>query len=1014
MVYSMDIFFLLKRTVLKQFLFFQLLLLFVSAGFGHAQNSITINAGPDTTLPCGSSCFDYKLKVPSLKSTDDYRVKAIPYNPYLYTTIANGLTTPCPEEDDKFFDVSTFGFDFCFYGETFQSMVVGTNGVMSFDLANTLNCNNWDLDPVDGAAAIPFTGNSVPCTFPCDFPSDVLYPRLSIMGVYHDLAIDEFSIDKKVEFRVEGVAPYRRAIVSFYKVPVYECTSTSATHQVIIYETTNIIDVFVKDRPPCTKWNGGNAILGIQNRQRDKGLAPPGRNLGAWGAANMNEGWRFIPNGNVSFFDHADLLLNNTVVATGVKGAVPDDSVEVNFINVCLPAAVNQYTVRAYYKTCTNGNAALIAEDNFMAGKVTAPLLDATVTDAACGANGTISITSPSGNQYKYSADGVSFQYTGSFSVLPGTYAVTVNDTVAGCVVSKAYTVNSLSSVTAEAQVTDPVCGNTAAGSIIVNTSGGAAPYTYSINNGIFQTSNQFVNLAEGIYTITIKDNAGCTQTIKAEIESEPQVILDSVAVKNISCNGLNDGSIKIYARLGVQPYSYALDAGAFQSSNIFANLAPSQNITVHVKDNSGCIKDTIIAITQPTALAVNSVTENATCSGNADGKITASANAGTMPYLYTIDPAQSAGFQINPQFAVKTGTFKVTVKDASGCIASKSEIIFLTDTMRLEIGNDTTVCSGNPVTLLPNTNQQTTVFNWQPSAGLDDAAAKNPVASPTDTAKYYLTAKWGICERKDSITINVLLKPTPNAGNDTAVCLNTSAFLHANSGRVSGPVTYLWQPPVFLDNINTANTTVSPDNEGTYLYTLTVNDNYGCNFSSQDEVTVTMQPPVPAFAGNDTAAVIGQSVHLHATGGVNYSWEPAGLFNDPFSANPLVTIQKDSSKFIVTVEDVAGCIGYDEILITAYTAQTYFVPNAFSPNGDGRNEIFKPVATGIQSIDYFRVFNRYGQIIFETGTGRQLDGWDGTFKGKKQLPGTYVWAVRGKTFSGKVIEKKGTVVLVR
>jgi gliding motility-associated-like protein len=87
-------------------------------------------------------------------------------------------------------------------------------------------------------------------------------------------------------------------------------------------------------------------------------------------------------------------------------------------------------------------------------------------------------------------------------------------------------------------------------------------------------------------------------------------------------------------------------------------------------------------------------------------------------------------------------------------------------------------------------------------------------------------------------------------------------------------------------------------------------------------------------------------------------------------------------------------------------------VPNAFSPNGDLKNDIFRPIPVGVVTTEYFRVFNRYGQVMFETN--QYLKGWDGTYKGVQQPVGNYVWVVKGKARSGKVIEMKGNVVLVR
>jgi gliding motility-associated-like protein len=171
------------------------------------------------------------------------------------------------------------------------------------------------------------------------------------------------------------------------------------------------------------------------------------------------------------------------------------------------------------------------------------------------------------------------------------------------------------------------------------------------------------------------------------------------------------------------------------------------------------------------------------------------------------------------------------------------------------------------------------------------------------------------------------------------------------------------------------------------------------------------MRPPVPAFAGNDTTAVIGVPHQLRATGGINYLWLPAGPLNNPSGPNPLATLQKDT-RFTVRVTDFAGCVGTDTIFVRVYDGITYYIPNAFSPNGDGLNDVFRPIPVGIVSTDWFRIYNRYGEIIFETT--KWMEGWDGSFKGTKQPVGNYVWIIKGRGRNGKVIEMRGNVVLVR
>jgi len=328
---------------------------------------------------------------------------------------------------------------------------------------------------------------------------------------------------------------------------------------------------------------------------------------------------------------------------------------------------------------------------------------------------------------------------------------------------------------------------------------------------------------------------------------------------------------------------------------------------------------------------------------------------------------------------------------------------------MRLDLGADSTICFGTTITLIPQTNALTNSFKWTPAATLNNDTLRTPIASPTDTTKYYLTAKWGVCTRMDSVTMNVLHKPVPFAGADTTICYKTNALLQGSASNLSGSVNYAWTPADSLNTPNAATTIARMDTTRTFY--LTVTDNYGCNFSVIDSMTVFMQPQLVVFAGNDTNAIINRPHQLLATGGVNYVWTPAAPLNNPFIANPLATLSHDTY-FTVQVTDAIGCTDDDDVFIKVYEGPMYYLPNAFSPNGDGLNDIFFPTPVGIQSTDYFRVFNRYGQMMFET---RQwMKGWDGTLKGKPAEAGTYVWMIKGIDKNGSVIEMKGTVILVK
>ena len=104
--------------------------------------------------------------------------------------------------------------------------------------------------------------------------------------------------------------------------------------------------------------------------------------------------------------------------------------------------------------------------------------------------------------------------------------------------------------------------------------------------------------------------------------------------------------------------------------------------------------------------------------------------------------------------------------------------------------------------------------------------------------------------------------------------------------------------------------------------------------------------------------------------------------------------------------------MGYDTVFVRAYRDTGYYVPNSFTPNGDGLNDFFRAIPVGVASTEYFRIYNRYGQLIFQTN--KWLKGWDGKYQGKKQPMGTYVWTVKGRYKNGEVIEKSGTVILIQ
>jgi gliding motility-associated-like protein len=369
----------------------------------------------------------------------------------------------------------------------------------------------------------------------------------------------------------------------------------------------------------------------------------------------------------------------------------------------------------------------------------------------------------------------------------------------------------------------------------------------------------------------------------------------------------------------------------------------------------------------------------------------------------YMISSLTGASVLVSPDLPT---TYQVQLTDAFGCIRRDSIWVDVRPFVSIFAGNDTTICRGDAITI-PTVSDALT-YQWSPATFLSSATIKQPRATPTDPViTYRVVGNIGKCQSSDEITIRTVPYPQANAGNDTTVCFGDNATLRATGGRF-----YAWSPTTFLSSPTTANTSVVRPLTDT-RYVVTVTDNLGCPKPVRDSVWVRVYPIVVADAGpRDTTVVIGQPLQLNGTGAVNYQWSPGTWLSNPNLASPIATPQADI-EYRLTATTQAGCVGRDSIRVRVYNVPpSFYVPSGFSPNNDGRNDVFRPILLGMRSLNYFQVYNRWGQLVFQTT--QQGKGWDGRLKGNPQDPGTYVWMAQGETYTGQVITQKGSVVLIR
>ncbi len=633
-----------------------------------------------------------------------------------------------------------------------------------------------------------------------------------------------------------------------------------------------------------------------------------------------------------------------------------------------------------------------------------------TTTTPSCNgaANGSITINTLNGSApYTFTLNPGSISQASNIftNLAAGNYSISYTDG-AGCVSAVIpVTVPAGPSLTTTSTATNALCNGSATGSITVTQpAAGTPPYEYSIDGGAnWQTSNVFNGLSANTYTILFRESNGCQGQL-TQVVNEPMALAATLAQTAVVCNGQSNGVITVTASGGTGPYQYSIDGGTnWQPGNIFNVAAGSYTITT--RDNNLCTITGNIVVTEPPVLTATAATTNATCNGGPDGTITVAAAGGNSSYQYSID---GTNFQASNVFNVIAGNYTVYVRDNLGCSFSITNVtVGLTDNLTYNTPVSPVICEGTSTQLQVVSNA--IQYAWSPATGLSNPGIANPVANPSVTTTYTVTLTLGNCSVTIPYTVNVNPAPVPDAGPDGFICYGQNYQLQG-----SGGVQYNWSPSNFLSSSSISNPVATPDNTTTYA--LSVVDGNGCQSLVTDNVTVDVTPPITVTTfPSDTIVHEGHQFQIRAVSiATNYSWTPSVGLNNPFVADPVVTAGSAGDVIIyeVAATTLAGCRGDGTVRVRVYKGPDIYMPTAFTPNNDGRNDIFRPFTVGINQINYFRIFNRSGQELFST---KNLGaGWDGKLGGVDQPSAVYIWMVQGVTEDGRVITKKGTVALIR
>lgn len=502
-------------------------------------------------------------------------------------------------------------------------------------------------------------------------------------------------------------------------------------------------------------------------------------------------------------------------------------------------------------------------------------------------------------------------------------------------------------------------------------------------------------------YTLTTTWGKNCI------VQSAKTITVTPLAIPNAGpdvaiCGGQQ--SVQLSAGGGATyQWSPATGLSNVNIANPIASPGTTTTYTVAV-GVTGCSKkrlDSVIVNVRPMP-ALSTINDTLIC--NIDTLQLTTTGSGSFNWSpnYNISSTTAASPLVSPDVPTK---YFVQLTDPFGCFTRDTVFVDVKDHVSLFAGNDTTICRTDGFFL--NMTSDALQYKWTPAIYLSSDTAKHPFAKPLTTTTYHVVGNIGKCQSQDDITIKSVPYPAAGAGADTSLCPGFSTQLHASGGS-----SYLWSPPTYLSDRFSADPYVTSP-AASIRYEVAVTDTLGCPKAVKDTVWVNVYPKVIANAGpRDTTAVLGQPILLNATGGASYLWTPATWLSNPGIYNP-VALPQDNIRYIVTAISPGNCIGTDTIDIRVFRVDPdMFVPTAFTPNGDGNNDIFKPILIGMKGLNYFKVFNRFGQLLYSTTeTGK---GWNGTFGGKGQDPGTYVWVAEGVTYTGAIKFKKGYVVLIR
>lgn len=721
----------------------------LAQGPGHPN----VDAGEDVSMGCNESCTDLNATYLYTGDTNDYAVSSIPYAPPFPFT---GGTPVSVNIDDRWSPIIPLPFDFCFYGQAYSEMLIGSNGVVSFEINRPGPSTGTQNQTPDGWCGWSFDA-SIPS--PNLFWATIFGPMMDIDPGYAGSG--------NINWTVFGEEPNRTMVVNFPGIPYWSCRSMNLTSQIVMYETTNVVEVYIEDRPGGCTWNSGNAVVGIQNQDGTIGETAPGRNTGNWSASN--EAWRFTPNGppNVEF---SWLDADGNVIGTDTA------------ITVCPTEQVTIYTAQAIYTNC-NGDIVTVTDDvqvtmdgDFDLTLDLGPdlvLCDVPSHEIVPEITGDVT-----GATYLWSPGG---ETTPTITVSDsGTYTLEV--TKGDCSVIDSVelifgdTIIFTNELPTDLQICSidplPVLDATPTNAGIDLS---LVTYEWVDPSGtVVSTDATYTPTIEGVYSVTVTYGPCSQETYVINITITDQPLLDLGPDETI-CSGRTFEIVPTIPG-GTAGLTYLWSTGETTPT---ITVSETGIYTLEISLGS-CTATDSVEITFTEAINVNLGDDFESCfEGNTI--ITAEVNdAQNMTFEWFLNGILLSGESNQTLEIFEIGEYSVLVTDANGCTGEDSVVVSGRDDLVVTVDADFQTCPNEPQTITATTSEEGVTFQWLLNGDVISGETNSTLnisleAGLMGTQTYTVIISTGACTGEDSV--DVTLYPIGNCVISQGISPNGDGF---------------------------------------------------------------------------------------------------------------------------------------------------------------------------------------------------------------------------------------------